>query len=124
MGELTSVDQSMPYERRLRQLQQNGIALWDVIARCRRPGSLDSNIKHHSVEVNDLGSLFVRCSEIRAVFFNGQKAATLYRRFVYPELSPRFQRLHCETLPSTSPANAAIKPAEKLARWSVIQQYL
>ena len=36
----------MEYARRLRTLLKHRIGLWDVIGKCVRPGSLDSNIRN------------------------------------------------------------------------------
>ena len=44
MGELFGFDASMPYRSRLVALRRSGVALWDVLAQCVRPGSLDSDI--------------------------------------------------------------------------------
>ncbi len=43
-----------PYEKRLELATDSGIALWDVLAQCIRPGSLDSAIVAKSVEVNPI----------------------------------------------------------------------
>ena len=44
MGELLGFDPTQPYRARLTALRRSGVALWDVLARCVRPGSLDSDI--------------------------------------------------------------------------------
>src|SRR5262245_29207162 len=53
MGELVGASPSLPYEQRLLRLQVAGIALWDVLDRCEREGSLDSSIRDDTAQAND-----------------------------------------------------------------------
>ena len=122
MGRFFGAGPALPYVERLRRLQTSGVALWDVAHRCRRPGSLDSSIESGSVEANDFASLFARCPGIHSVFFNGAKAAELFRRLVLPELADVHGGLCYQVLPSTSPANASIPFAAKLARWGAVKR--
>ena len=122
MGEMFGAGRELPYAARTRRLSRCGVALWDVIASAERPGSLDSSIVGASVVVNDFGSLFERCPEIGTVFFNGAKAAELFERRVKPTLDGELARLRFERLPSTSPAHAAMRYEEKLARWRVVRR--
>ena len=89
-----------------------------MLAAGERSGSLDSAIVASSAVVNDFGGFFTRYACIRLICFNGTKAAELYRRNVLPALAPRFAALAVRVLPSTSPANASVPLAAKLARWS------
>ena len=57
-------------------------------------------------------------ADVGLVCFNGTKAADLYRRRVVPVLPPQFASLPFRLLPSTSPANASVPFAAKLATWS------
>ena len=116
-GEICGAGPALAYEQRILALQQAGIALWDVIAAAERPGSLDAAIVPSTIRINDFQSLFDRCGEIGRVFFNGRKAEALYVRHVVPALQPAYARLPQTVLPSTSPANAGMRPEEKLARW-------
>ena len=61
-------------------LCRHGIALWDVLRRCQREGSLDSAIRDE--EPNDFSGLYARCPGIRRVLFNGAEARRLYLKFV------------------------------------------
>ena len=79
-GELFGFDAAAPYDRRLAKLQSHGVALWDVLGACRRRGSADSAIDPKSLAVNDFDQLFADHPTITAVYFNGVKAAELYRR--------------------------------------------
>ncbi len=122
MGEIFGFGHNLPYPERLRLLQQNRVALWDVAHQCERIGSLDSNIRIGSVIANDFNTLFESSPQIRAIFFNGQKASQLYRRLVGPTLPEKFQSLPRYTLPSTSPAHACLSRDEKLKQWSLVRQ--
>lgn len=107
---------SLPYERRTAALRAAGVALWDVLARCERRGSLDSAIVPGSEVPNDFSSLAGPLHTVRRLLLNGQKAAALFSRFVVPEefwpdLGPEVR-----VMPSTSPANAR-DIAGQLARW-------
>jgi len=124
MGELIDFDPTLPYPERLEQLQSNRIALWDVAHQCERPGSLDSNINSQSVIANDFNALFQSSPQIGAIFFNGQKAAQLYRQLVIPVLPAKYQLLPRLTLPSTSPAHASLSQADKLKQWSQVVETL
>lgn len=102
------------YEERLLGLQREGIALWDVLDRCERPGSLDSAIRDEVP--NDFASFLDAHRSIEAIVFNGRKAAGLWTKNV-----ARFQALRpvarIAALPSTSPAHAAMPRADKVAAW-------
>ncbi len=116
-GDICGAGPALPYDQRVAALQQAGIALWDVIAAAERPGSLDSAIVSSTIRINDFQSLFDRCGDIGKVFFNGRTAEVLYSRHVVPMLRPAHARLPQQVLPSTSPANAGMRPEEKRARW-------
>jgi len=117
MGELFNAGRELPYTERLQRLIACRVALWDVAAQCLRPGSLDSNIRPDSIVPNDFRTLFGRCPRIRAVFFNGQKAAAMFQRLVVPHLPEPCRSIRLQTLPSTSPAHAAMMAEEKIRRW-------
>lgn len=115
-------DRALPYARRVQNLMNNQIALWDVLAAAERPGSLDSSIVRASVLANDFGKFFRAHPGIRRVFFNGRKAEEMYRRFVLPRLGEEFAYIGYGSLPSTSPAHAGMTFAKKLEKWSRIKE--
>lgn len=118
MAELLGFDVSLPYAKRCLELRRAGIAVWDVLQQCERPGSLDSAIVESSIVPNDFPGLLKRCPRLRHVFFNGAKAEHSFRRYVLPafcETSMAFARL-----PSTSPANAGQTIQQKREAWSAI----
>jgi hypoxanthine-DNA glycosylase len=113
MAELTGA--SGDYEHRCQALLEHGIALWDVLRASVRPGSLDADIRLKTAQANDFKELFETHASIVNVYFNGQKAAQLYRRLVTagkPDTTRKYR-----TLPSTSPAHAAMSYQDKLAQW-------
>ncbi len=119
---LFGIDSALPYRQRILRLTAQRIALWDVLGASRRPGSLDAAIDLASAQPNDFRALFAAQRELRLVAFNGRKAAELFRRLVAPSLDrgpPDYL-----TLPSTSPAHAAMSFADKLALWSAVTRYL
>ncbi len=67
--------------------------------------------------VNDFAELFANCPSIARVYFNGAKAAELYRRLADP--ADPADRMDYRRLPSTSPAHV-MPPGTKLAAWQEI----
>jgi len=124
MGELLSFDARLPYAERLEYLKRNKVALWDVAHRCIRPGSLDSNIDRDSIEANDFGAFFREHWDIRAIFFNGTTAESLFRKLVLPTMPEKIRNMPMQRLPSTSPAHAAYDFTAKLAAWEGVRRAL
>jgi len=124
MAELFGFAAELDYEARLAHLRANHVALWDVAYQCIRPGSLDSAIDIKSVVANDFISFFNTHPHIRAIYFNGRKAEELYRRLILPDIQPYLHPIELHLLPSTSPANAGINRAQKLAAWRMILGHL
>ena len=109
MEEIFFVPASLPYPDRITLLADRGVALWDVVRSCERPGSADSRIKNPVP--NDLAGFFSEHPTIRIVALNGSTAGRLYHRLA------EVPGLASVTLPSTSPAFAAMPFAEKVRRW-------
>ncbi len=118
MGDLFAAGPDLDYNERLEKLTMNKIALWDVIGTCHRTGSLDSAISEEGLAVNDFGSFFKQYPLISRVYFNGQKAAALFNTKVMPDLTGQYGLF---TLPSTSPAYAALDYTAKLEAWSILK---
>ncbi len=103
------------YASRCRQLSENRIALWDVLASSVRPGSMDADIRMESAAANDFASFFTQHAEIRLIAFNGRKAEQLFGRFVTQDvIGDDVARV---SLPSTSPAYASMPFSGKLSAW-------
>ena len=124
MERLLALPPGLSYPKKIAQLKQNRIALWDVLMGCRRDGSLDSSIENDSIVINDFEAFFQQYTGIKCIFFNGAKAEQEYRRRVLPQLSDRYRHLNAYRLPSTSPAMATLNREQKLAAWSVINERL
>jgi double-stranded uracil-DNA glycosylase len=120
MGELFGADPSLPYQERVTILQSVGVALWDSLQACTRPGSLDASITEEVA--NDFLALFAKYPNITHVFFNGAKSETAFRRHSLPTL-PEDHHVFVR-LPSTSPAHAAIRLEAKVQAWSVVKKVL
>jgi len=113
MSELVGAYPNLPYAQRLTLLKSSGIALWDVLATCEREGSLDADIK--SETANNFTVFFARHPHISKVCFNGSKAEQSFRKFVLgKQVLPQ---LEFQRLPSTSPAHAGVRYADKLQAW-------
>jgi double-stranded uracil-DNA glycosylase len=116
MAELLDRPAGEDYRGRSRMLVEAGIALWDVLASAERPGSLDASIVATTAVVNDFEAFFAGHPQVCAVCFNGRTARTFWDRRVEGR-QPLPAGLALTTLPSTSPANAALKFDEKVAAW-------
>ena len=108
------------YAQRIERVRDRGVAVWDVLQACYRPGSLDSDIDDRTLVPNDFGPFFCDHPAIRRVFFNGAKAESVYLAKVLPGLIEAAAALPRLRLPSTSPAHAALSFEQKTAAWRVI----
>lgn len=122
MGALVGAGPELLYPRRVERLQAAGIALWDVLAECERPGSLDADIVAATAQANDFAGLLAGLPALRAIAFNGSAAEQAFRRHVLPGL-PEL-RATLLRLPSTSPAHAARSLVQKLAEWRAVLTFL
>ena len=100
---------SSPNEKRAFALR-HGIALWDVLASCDIKGAADSTIRNPIP--NDFTPI-LQTAHIERIFTTGKTAFTLFQKLVAPRL-----KRDAIYIPSTSPANQALFPWEKLlATW-------
>ncbi|MDR1883827.1 MAG: DNA-deoxyinosine glycosylase [Prevotella sp.] len=111
----TLFDKPLPdnYAEKNALLEQNNIAIWDVLESCEGTGSLDSNIKNE--KPNDFKKFYKKCPQIKHVFFTARKAEEFYRKYVGFDPDRIFI-----TLPSPSPANARMTLAEKIEKWQIL----
>lgn len=124
MANLFSFDLSASYDSRCLALVKNRIALWDVLNRCIRKGSLDTAIENESIVRNDFTTFLTNRPKIQYIFFNGQKAQKEYKKYVLPELGNTFSSIQYQTLPSTSPAMASLNKDQKLKIWQQVKKRL
>lgn len=115
MASLVGVDVALPYGQRVQALTASGVAVWDVLQSCVRPGSLDSAIQPGTRVANDFASFFNAHPAIRLVGFNGTEAEKSFKAYVLPGLQTA-AAIRYVRLPSTSPAHA-IGFEKKLAVW-------
>lgn len=113
MRDIAGADGS--YAQRCRALMAARIAVWDVLRRSARPGSMDADLRVETSEANDFRGFLHEHPSIEKILFNGKTAERLFRRLV--DVGERAPALDLVSLPSTSPAYAALPVAEKLARW-------
>ena len=93
------VPQSVPEKKAM--LLRHRIALWGVLAECEITGASDSSIRNPVA--NDL-SVILDHAPVQAVFTTGATAWKLYTRLQKPHTG-----IEAVRLPSTSPANCAVK---------------
>lgn len=94
--------------RRKELLRRHGIALYDVIETCTIEGSADATIR--DVVPADIGGILAGTA-IRRILVNGATAWRWFERTQRAFLPLGFR------LPSTSPANAAMRDEDLLALW-------
>jgi len=121
MASLCGFSSDLPYEARLHMLHRAGVGLWDVIGQCERRGSLDARIVRGSEVANPVVDLLAAHRSIVAIALNGRRAADAFHRHVAPQLT-RVPTLI--ELPSTSPANAALRHDDVRDAWAAIAAFL
>ncbi len=117
MEGLLGIQRQRPYEERVQQLLERSVAVWDVIASCRREGSADDAIE--DAVANPISALLTDHPGIRCVVFNGG-AAWQVARLSTPELFT-LPAVGCERFPSTSPR---VQLSAKLKVWSRLRSWL
>ena len=118
MGELVGAGLELPYDMRVRKLKAAGIAVWDVLASCVRASSLDADIDADTMVVSDFESFYNAHPKITDVFFNGAIAEKFYR--IHTQSRHLHRALNYQRLPSTSPAHAGMRYAQKLQAWQAV----
>ncbi|OYX65313.1 MAG: DNA-deoxyinosine glycosylase [Sphingomonadales bacterium 32-64-17] len=108
---------TLDYAERLATLQSYHIGLWDVVASAERSGSLDTAIRAH--EPNALAEFAASLPHLRALAFNGAKAAKIGHKQLAGEAAPALI-----DLPSSSAAYAAMPLTEKARRWMALRKFV
>lgn len=120
MSELFEFDLTEDYSCRSSAIIKSGIAVWDVLYDCQRPGSLDSAIVRISEVPNDFNAFFSEHPSLSRVVFNGIAAETIFNRHnrcLIHEISRSSHSLEWYRCPSTSPAHASMTKQDKLESW-------
>jgi hypoxanthine-DNA glycosylase len=126
---LFGIDRTASYDDRVEALINNRIAIWDVLKRAGRHGSLgqdsslDNKIVPKTEVANDFAAFFRANPSIKDVFFNGGPPKQYFDRLVVPVLqmevgTPRFN----SALKSTSGTNTHYTQEEKVEIWRVVQR--
>ncbi len=118
VGAVLGFDAAAPYADRVSALVRRKVAVWDVLASCVREGSLDSDIDHATIVVNDFSAFLKAHPYVMRICFNGAKAESVYRKHVLPQLATK--RVDHVRLPSTSPAHAGMPLDTKTDAWRVV----
>ena len=111
LGENLSV---MDHDARLERLAARGVALWDVIDRAERPGSLDGAIR--GATSNALAAFVAGHPRLAAIGFNGKTATRQGRRALGATA------LTLIDLPSSSAA-LTMPVADKATQWRVLARF-
>ncbi|MEO0557767.1 MAG: DNA-deoxyinosine glycosylase [Bacteroidota bacterium] len=114
MADIYGFDVKLPYESRIDKLVMSGVAVWDVLSECIRPGSLDSDIKTGSRVANDFATFFNKHPKISKIGFNGLEAHKSFNKYVLPDINS--DEMSLIQLPSTSPAHT-LRLDEKIRIW-------
>lgn len=117
LASLFEVELHTDYNLKKELLLQNNIVVWDVLQACERQGSLDSAIIKEVP--NDFEPFLNQHPNIKLIAFNGQKAASFFKRHVVVDKEYIYI-----TLPSTSPANASKSFEQKVKEWEIIRNYI
>jgi len=96
------------YGERGARVLAHRVGIWDVLDACRRPGSLDVDIR--DARPNDFALLRRLAPRLRRVLFNGGTAGGFARQFAAAGFATA-------VLPSSSPAHAGRSYEQKLALW-------
>ena len=97
-------------------LLKHGIALYDVIKECDIESSSDASIKE--VKVNNISKI-LKNSNIKYIFVLGNKAYSLYNKYLLKDL-----KIEAIKLPSTGPLNARSKLSDLTKEFQIILKYL
>ncbi len=109
LGETFGYDEPKSIDEKKRFLEQQNIALWDIIHSCKRKNSLDSNLK--DIKLNDIKAFLKEYPSIKKICFTSKTALKLYEKNFSDIKLPIFY------LPSPSPAYASVSFEKKLSEY-------
>ena len=96
-------------DQRVWLLKQCKLALWDMVASCKRENSADSNLE--DIVPNDIEALLQEYPNIKQIAFTSRLAQKIYKKY--------FSHLDMQTLylPSPSPAYASMSLEQKAKKY-------
>ena len=106
---------ALDYPQRVERIQDQKIALWDMVASGVRKGSLDQALRPHRLQ--KVAGLSKELSDLRLIAFNGKTAAVLGAKMAGIDHVAQLQ------LPSSSAANT-MPLVEKLRYWERLTDFL
>lgn len=104
----------MTNEEKKEFILNHHLALWDVVKRCEIKGASDSSIQN--VEVNDIKTL-IKQTKIKYIITTGKKADALYQKYLSKSIN-----ISSISLPSTSPANCAMKEDQLIEHYQILKK--
>ncbi len=119
------------YRERIDILLSHDIALWDVLYRCKREGSLDHTIR--DTAYNPITDLLEQNPSIKALFCNGTTSFSHLRRMVKSDISSEAGGslswrgdVTVYKMPSTSPVPSRKyrNLQDRLKEWSRVTEYI
>ncbi|WOF16092.1 DNA-deoxyinosine glycosylase [Methanoplanus sp. FWC-SCC4] len=122
MEEITGIDSNMSYEKKTDMLKEKGIALWDVLMKCKREGSSDNSIKE--VVPNDIESFLQNNPTIKCIVLNGKSGAGKWFKKTQKSLFEKYPDIEILEMVSTSPANALYSFNRKKEEWIYIKKWI
>jgi len=108
IAQITNKNLPTTYSEKINLLLSHQIGVWDVAHSAVRKGSMDSAMKNEIP--NKIDEFISRHNELKLIVFNGKKAEALYIKYFTQTTGINYL-----SLPSTSPANAALT-LEKLSK--------
>jgi hypoxanthine-DNA glycosylase len=113
IAEITENDIPRNYDDKKKLLLKSQIAIWDVVYKAERKGSLDIEIKKEVP--NNLNKFIKEHKKLKIIVFNGKKSETLFNKYFKRETDIKYI-----SLPSTSPANTRLSYDKLCKIWSEI----
>lgn len=101
MADILKEEVPLSIEEKKEMMLRHKIALWDVLDACDIAGASDTSIKNPVP--NDMNWI-LKQTQIQHIYTTGAAAHKLYEKLCFPSCG-----IHAVKLPSTSPANCAVK---------------
>lgn len=116
ISDILGENEPITIEDKKNLLKVHKIALWDVLESCLIEGASDSSIKN--AKPNNIKRI-IENSNVEKIFVTGKTAEKLYNKYCLKDVG--IQGIY---LPSTSPANCAVKYEELKEKFLEITKYI